>query len=282
MLFDRVGVFGVGLIGGSFALALKQAKACKHVVGIGRSRANLEAALTRGVIDSIGQDAADCDLVLVAAPVAQSASVFEKIRNTKALVTDGGSTKRDVIAAARRALGPRIAQFVPAHPIAGGEKSGVAAADAGLFRGKRVILTPLSENAEASIERVQAAWMACGARVSTMDAAEHDEVLSAVSHLPHLLAYALAHDVATRENAARLFEIAGAGFRDFTRLASSSPEMWRDICLANRDMLLEDVRKFSRELEKLKAALEKGDGAQLEKIFAEARSARDQWIDRSS
>ena len=282
MLFDRVGVIGVGLIGGSFALALKQAKACKHVVGVGRSKANLELARERGAIDSIGSDVSDCDLVLVAAPVAQFGSVFEKIKNNKALITDAGSTKRDVIAAARQVLGPRVGQFVPAHPIAGGEKSGVAAADPNLFRGKRVILTPIAENAEASVDRVQAAWMACGARVSTMDAGEHDEVLSAVSHLPHLLAYALAHDVATRSNSARLFEIAGAGFRDFTRLASSSPEMWRDICLANRDALLDDVKTFSAELEKLRLALEKNDGASLEKAFAEARSARDQWIDSSS
>ena len=283
MLFERVAIVGVGLIGGSFALALKQAKACARVVGVGRGRANLELALARGAIDAVGTDVSDCDLVLVAAPVAQFPKIFSDLKiGPKALVTDAGSTKRDVIAAARLALGPRIGQFVPAHPIAGGEKSGVGAADAALFRGKRVILTPLAENGAAAVERVRAAWEVCGARVGTMDPAEHDSILSTVSHLPHLLAYALALDVTTRPESARLFEIAGAGFRDFTRLASSHPEMWRDICLANRDCLLEDLRKFSATLELLRTALERGDGKRLEDAFSQARAARDKWLKSSS
>lgn len=284
MLFRRVAVIGVGLIGGSFGLALKQAKACGHVVGVGRSRANLETALQRGAIDSIAPSAAGCDLVLVATPVAQFPRVLAELAphlGADALVTDGGSTKRDVIAAARRALQGRIGQFVPAHPIAGSEKSGAAAAHANLFRGKRVILTPLPENADPSIERTRQAWAACGAHLSVMDAEEHDSVLSTVSHLPHLLAYALAQEVATRGNAPRLFEIAGAGFRDFTRLASSSPEMWRDICLNNRDMLLADLGRFERALEKMKRLLADGDAAGLERLFEEARAARDRWLNPS-
>jgi prephenate dehydrogenase len=285
VLFRRVAVIGVGLIGGSFGLALKQAKACGHVVGIGRSRANLETALARGAIDSIGKDAADCDLVLVATPVAQFPQVLGDLcarLSPDAVVTDGGSTKRDVIKAARQALKGKIGQFVPAHPIAGSERSGADAAEASLFRGKRVILTPLRENPEGTVERARSAWAACGAKLSRMEPDEHDAVLSTVSHLPHLLAYALAQDVATRGNSSRLFEIAGAGFRDFTRLASSSAEMWRDICLANRDMLLADVARFERKLEQMKRCLADGDAAGLERLFEEARAARDQWLNPSS
>jgi prephenate dehydrogenase len=283
--FERVAVIGVGLIGGSFALALKQAKACGHVVGVGRSPQNLETALARGAIDSIAADVSGCDLVLVATPVAQFPRVFADLSaklRPDAVVTDGGSTKRDVIAAARKALGPRIGQFVQAHPIAGSEKSGAAAAEAGLFRGKRVILTPLPENPEAAVARISGAWAACGAKLSTMEAEEHDAVLSTVSHLPHLLAYALAQDVATRANAKRLFEIAGAGFRDFTRLASSSPEMWRDICVNNRDMLLADVARFEDKLGEMKRLLSDGDAAGVGRLFEEAQAARDRWLNSSS
>ncbi len=285
MPFRRVAVIGVGLIGGSFALALKQAKACEHVVGVGRSAGNLETARARGAIDSIAADASGCDLVLVATPVAQFPKVFAELAGQlapDAVVTDGGSTKRDVIDAARKALGQRVAHFVPAHPIAGSEKSGAGAADAALFSGKRVILTPLPENAPESVQKVRSAWAACGANLSTMDAAEHDAVLSTVSHLPHLLAYALAQEVATRDNAKRLFEIAGAGFRDFTRLASSSPEMWRDICLNNRDMLLADVARFEKQLGAMKKLLSEGDAAGLQRLFEEAQSARDRWLTSSS
>lgn len=285
-MLGRVAVVGVGLIGGSFALALKQANACRHVVGVGRSAANMELARQRGILDSVETDvrraASEADLVLIAAPVAQFDGIFRELKDTRALVTDGGSTKRDVIASARRHLGAKLAQFVPAHPIAGGEKSGAAAASADLFRGKRVILTPLAENGPESIERVKAVWLACGARVASMAAEEHDAVLGTVSHLPHVLAFALAHDVATRDNAARLFEIAGAGFRDFTRIASSHPEMWRDICIANKDRILEDLRFYERKLQEIRNLLERDDAAGLHQLFAEAREARDQWLKSSS
>jgi prephenate dehydrogenase len=279
----RLAVIGVGLIGGSFALALKQAKQVSHVVGVGRNAANLKTALERGIIDSTAPDAAaaarGADLVLVATPVGQYPDVFGLLRDTKALITDGGSTKRDVIAAARKALGAGISRFVPAHPIAGAEKSGAAAANADLFRGKRVVLTPLEENSKDSVSRIEQAWKACGANVSRMNAEEHDAVLATVSHLPHLLAYALVHEVAGRDNSAQLFSFAAGGFRDFTRIASSHPEMWRDICVANRDRLLKEIEKFSVKLEQVKKLLD--NPAQLEKLFAEARAARDKWI-RSS
>jgi prephenate dehydrogenase len=281
----RLAVIGVGLIGGSFALGLKKAKAVSHVVGVGRNAANLQLALERGIIDAIAPDPAaaarDADLVLVATPVAQFPAVFASLAESKALITDGGSTKRDVIAAARKALGKRIARFVPAHPIAGAEKSGAAAAKAELFQGRRVVITPMKENARASVAAVEAAWSACGAKVSRMDAEEHDAVLAAVSHLPHVLAYALVHDVAKRNNSAQLFSFAAGGFRDFTRIASSHPEMWRDICLANRDRLLQELKLYANELGSIRKLIDNSDGAGLEKLFAAAREARDKWIHSS-
>jgi len=288
MLFERVAVIGVGLIGGSFALAMKQAGACAHVVGAGRNAANVKLALERGIVDSIAADAIaaahGADLVLLAAPVAQFPKLFRDISpvlGPKALVTDGGSTKRDVIAAARNGLGRKIAQFVPAHPIAGAEKSGAAAASAELFRGRRVVITPLAENADSSVRRIDAAWSACGARISRMDPEEHDAVLAAVSHLPHLLAFALVHEIAGRENSAQLFSYAAGGFRDFTRIASSHPEMWRDVCVANRDRLLQELDAYQAKLACVRKLLESGDAAALEKLFAEARAARDRWIPSS-
>jgi len=279
--FERVAVIGVGLIGGSFALALKAAKLCGHVVGIGRSAANLQLAKERGIIDSIAAQAPDADLVLVATPVAQFPAVLAALApqlKPSAIVMDAGSTKRDVVAAARAALGTQISQFVPAHPIAGAERSGAAAASADLFRGKRVVLAPLPENAAASLAAVEAAWTACGARVTRMSAEEHDAVFAAVSHLPHLLAYALVHEFAGRGNSAQLFGYAAGGFRDFTRIASSHPEMWRDICVANREPLLAELDRYAAKLRALRPLLERGDGAALEKLFAEARAARERWL----
>lgn len=284
----KLAVIGVGLIGGSFALALKQAKKVSHVVGVGRSPANLKLALERGIVDSIASDPAaaarDADLVLISTPVAQFPKVLESLATSvrpDTLVTDGGSTKRDVIAAARKALGKKVAQFVPAHPIAGAERSGAGAANAELFRDKRVVVTPLRENRPAAVEQVESLWKACGARVTRMDPEEHDAVLAAVSHLPHLLAYALVHDVAKRNNSGQLFSFAAGGFRDFTRIASSHPEMWRDICFANRDRLLQELKSYANELGSIRKLLQAGDGAALEKLFAAAREARNKWIQSS-
>lgn len=283
--FGRVAVIGVGLIGGSFALALKRAGACEHVVGAGRSAENMRAALDCGAIDSIEPDPAaavrGADLVLVATPVAQFAKVFASLADAlgpKALVTDAGSTKLDVIAAARAGLGSKIARFVPAHPIAGGEESGVHAADASLFRGKRVVLAPLGENAPGDVARIEGAWSACGARVYRMSAQEHDAVFAAVSHLPHLLAFALVQEIAERTNAAQLFGYAASGFRDFTRIASSHPEMWRDICVANRDALLTELDRYLNKLQQVRERLSEDDGAGLERMFGAARAARARWL----
>ncbi len=283
-LFKKIVVFGVGLIGGSFALALRRANAVGEVVGFGRSAATLEQARQLGIIDRIGSDEAaevrDADLVLLATPVGQMADIMARIaphlgRHT--LVTDGGSTKGDVVAAARANMGGRIAQFVPAHPIAGAEKSGAAAAMADLYQGKKVVLTPLPENPKESVARVRKAWELCGANVSELTAEQHDAVFAAVSHLPHLLSFALVHDLAQRGDRELLLSFAASGFRDFTRIAASSPEMWRDICLANRDALMNELQQYASELHVLFRALEDRDAAKLEQVFSEARKVRSNW-----
>ena len=193
------------------------------------------------------------------------------------LVTDGGSTKGDVVAAVRANMGDKIAQFIPAHPIAGAEKSGAAAAMPDLYVGKKVVLTPLPENTQDSVARVRNAWELCGAVVSELTAEQHDAVFAAVSHLPHLLSFALVHDLAQRDDRDLLLSFAASGFRDFTRIAASSPEMWRDICLANRDALLGELEKYTAELNVLSQALESRDAAKLETVFSEARKVRSNW-----
>lgn len=283
-LFRKVVIFGVGLIGGSFALALRKANAVQEVVGFGRSAATLQQALEFKLIDRIGDDVArdvrDADLILLATPVAQMADILARIKphlGSNTLITDGGSTKCDVVAAARRQLGGKIAQFIPAHPIAGAELSGPAAALADLYQGKKVVLTPLPENSAEAVARVRRAWELCGALVSELTPEQHDEVFAAVSHLPHLLAFTLVHDLAQRDNRELLLSFAASGFRDFTRIAASSPEMWRDISLANRDALLREIEQYAAELYKLHQALQQRDSAKLEEIFSLAREVRSNW-----
>lgn len=283
-------VCGVGLIGGSFALAIKSALAgrrdCPHIVGMGRTRAPLEEALRCGVIDEIATDWAaaldGADMALLGMPVGQMAAVMRAMAphlEAHTLVTDGGSTKADVVAAARAAFGNKVCRFVPGHPIAGAEQSGVAAAKADLYVGKRVVLTPLPENRAEDVAAVRKVWALCGAKVSQLAPDEHDRVFAAVSHLPHLLAFALVHDLAGRDNADQLFGFAASGFRDFTRIASSHPEMWRDICLANRKALIEELDAYMAELLKTRVLLAGADSARLEKMFATARTRRDAWLD---
>jgi len=281
----KISIFGVGLIGGSFALALKNKGVVAEVMGVGRRRETLERAKSLGLIDSIAetiQDAvAGADLVLIAAPVAQTGSLLAAIAphlSFDTVVTDAGSTKSDVVLAARHALGSKIAQFVPAHPIAGREQNGPEAALSNLYVGKKVILTPLQENLPSTIARVANAWEQCGALIHQLDAAEHDAVFAAVSHLPHLLAYALVDDIAARSNAETLFQYAASGFRDFTRIAGSSPEMWRDIALTNRPALLNELDSYIAQVTHLREVLAQQEGAGLEAIFARARDARQSWI----
>ena len=282
--FSKIVIFGVGLIGGSFALALRRANVVGEVVGFGRSQTTLEQARSLGIIDRIGVDWAaevnDADLVLLATPVGQMAELMARIAphlGTQTLVTDGGSTKSDVVAAAYANLGDKVAQFVPAHPIAGAELSGAAAAKADLYVGKKVVLTPIYENSKKSIAYVKSAWQECGAVVSELTAQQHDEVFAAVSHLPHLLSFALVHDLARRDNRDQLLSFAASGFRDFTRIAASSPEMWRDICLANRDALLDELGSYMEELETIHEALAEGDADKLQEIFSLARDLRGKW-----
>ena len=288
MSLRKIAIFGVGLIGGSFALALKQKSAVAEVVevvGVGRRRDTLERAQSLGLIDRIAADVADAvtgaDLVLIAAPVAQTGALLAAIAphlQPGTVVTDAGSTKSDVEQAARAALGAKISQFVPGHPIAGREQNGPEAAMADLYAGKKVILTPLPENTPEAIDRVADAWRHCGAIIHQLTPQEHDGVFAAVSHLPHLLAYALVDDIASRPHAARLFQYAASGFRDFTRIAGSSPEMWRDIALANRPALLAELDAYLAQVTQLRELLNKQDGAALEALFARAQHARQAWI----
>ncbi|MBX9905672.1 MAG: prephenate dehydrogenase/arogenate dehydrogenase family protein [Burkholderiales bacterium] len=282
---NKLVVIGVGLIGGSFALALKKARMVKQVVGVGRSRKNLQLALKRGVIDKAETDVAravaDADLVLVGAPVGQMPGIFARIAPAlpkHAVVTDAGSTKQDVIAAARRHLGAHFAQFVSAHPIAGTEHSGAGAAFSELFRDRNLILLPQKETKAAAVRLVREAWLACGARIVRLEAAEHDEIFGAVSHLPHVVAFALVNLLAQRRDAKRLLGFSGGGLRDTVRIAGSSPEMWRDICIANRAALVPLVDGYISELEAARAALAAGDGESLEHMFSAAQKARAKWL----
>ncbi len=278
-------VIGVGLVGGSFALALKRARAVRHVVGVGRTQRNLAAALKRGVIDVASRDPAsavkDADLVLIATPVGQMPAVMAAIAPhlpPQAVVTDGGSTKQGVVACARRFLGGHFPRFVPAHPIAGTESSGAGAAYADLYRGRCVVLTPQRDTEARAVRLVRRAWETCGARVVHLDAAEHDRILGAVSHLPHIVAYALVNALARRPNPKRLFGYSAGGLRDTVRIAGSSPEMWADICVANRDTLLAALEDYEDELERMRAAIDCGDAAELRRRFEQARSAREKWL----
>ena len=284
VLIDKLVICGVGLIGGSFALALREAGAVGRIVGVGRSRAPLERALELGVIDEIAtgwEDALDgADFVLLAVPVGQVEAVMVAMTphlQAQTIVSDAGSTKGDMVAAAYAYLDAHLARVVPAHPIAGAERSGVDAASKDLFRQRRTVVTPLPENDPAAVAQVKKLWEACGAKISEMASHEHDRVFDAVSHLPHLLAFGLVHELAGRANAELLFANAASGFRDFTRIAGSHPEMWRDICQANRQAILGELDQYLSELAYVRALLLANDGNRLEKLFEDARRARTEW-----
>lgn len=281
--FSRVVIVGVGLIGGSLALSLKRAGVVGTVVGVGRSAGSLEKAKALGVIDEIAtlEDAArGASLIVLCAPVAQNFALLHALEphlQPGTIVTDAGSTKSDVIVAAKTALGDKVAQFVPAHPIAGRELNGVEAALNDLYLGKKVVLCPLQENVRADVAVVRAMWEAAGAHCHVMSAVQHDAVFASVSHLPHLLSYALVAQVANAEDAALKLDFAGGGFRDFTRIAASSPEMWRDICIANKEALLREISTYEAVLAHLKTQIKNGDGDALERVFARASAARLKW-----
>ncbi|OZI49197.1 prephenate dehydrogenase [Bordetella genomosp. 5] len=276
-------VVGVGLIGGSYAAALRQAGHVGRVLGVGRNPQSLERARELGLIDAVAtpaEAAAQADLIMLATPVGGLGAVLSQMREhlrADTVLTDGGSTKAEVIDAARAALGDRIGQFVPGHPIAGAERTGPEAADARLYQQRDVILTPLPENGAAALERVRASWQACGARVLDMDAVVHDRVLASISHMPHFLSSVYMTQVARADDAATRLALAGSGFRDFTRIAAGSPEMWRDIFLSNRDAMLAELADVRAVLDAAEAALRARDGDAMHDLLAEAADARRGW-----
>lgn len=283
-MLGKVVIVGVGLIGGSFALALKSAGAVREAVGLERSPEAAARALELGIVDSITASPQEAmqgaDLVLLAAPVAQTGSILQALLphlEPGTVITDAGSTKSDVAATARAVLGERAKQFVPGHPIAGRESNGPDAALPELYQGKKTVITPLPENAPGDVGLVAAAWRLCGAVIHTLTPEQHDSVFAAVSHLPHLLAFALVDDIANKPHAELLFGYAASGFRDFTRIAGSSPEMWRDISLANRDALLTELDAYLAQLTVLRARLAANDGPGLEAIYTNAQRARRAW-----
>lgn len=284
-MLKNIVIFGVGLIGGSFARALKQADASRQVTGFGRTEASLLRARELGVIDVIGtslqQSLAQADLILLAVPVAQTEATLKSIEpylQPATVVTDAGSIKGDVVAAARRALGVKINQFVPGHPIAGLETTGPEAAIANLYVDKKVVLTPLAENSEQGISIVEQAWRECGAIIHKLTPENHDAIFAAVSHLPHLLAYALVNDIAGKPHADLLFQYAASGFRDFTRIAGSSAEMWRDISLSNQAAIVTELDAYVAQLMRLRGKLVAMDGDALLALFTKARGARQNWL----
>ncbi len=283
-MFDQLGLVGCGLMGGSFALALKRAGLVRRVVGFSPSEATRQRALAMGVIDAValgaGQAAHGSDVVLLAVPVAATQSTLAGMAEAlspQTLLMDVGSTKRDVVQAAELALGDKLATFVPAHPIAGKEVAGVAHADVNLYTGCQVILTPMEKTGTAQLAQAQALWTALGAHVRLMSALDHDSAFAAVSHLPHMLAFAAMNAVNSQAQAAHFLSLAGPGFRDFTRIAASDPAVWRDILHANRDQLLLQSGHLREALQAFESALAEGDTAALEQLITAASQSRAAW-----
>ena len=283
-MFTQLGVIGCGLMGGSFALAMKRAGLVKRVVGYSKSPSTTERAKKLGVIDVAAESAllavSGSDIVIIAVPVAATDTTFRAIRHLVepgGLFMDVGSTKRDVVDAARRVLRERVGSFVPAHPIAGKEASGIEHADAGLFAGRQVILTPLPQNAPELVQKATDTWAALGAQVLKMSAENHDSAFAAVSHLPHLLAFAYFSAVINQPAGKDFLSLAGPGFRDFTRIAASSPEMWRDVLLANREEVLRQSLRFRHALDALEAALANTNPDALEGLIRSAAEGRAAW-----
>ena len=283
-MFAQLGLIGCGLMGGSFALALKRAGLVQRVVGYSPSTVTTQKALQLGVIDAAVksplQAATGADIVLVAVPVAATEATLQAIQpaiTPHMLVMDVGSTKADVLAAAQRALGEQIGSFVPAHPIAGKEMAGVEHADAKLYQGCQVILTPTADTLCGQRQQAQDVWQALGCKVVSMSPEAHDAAFAAVSHLPHLLAFALMNSVTGQPQGQEFLSLAGPGFRDFTRIAASDPKVWRDILLTNRQQLLAQSQYFQAQLQAFEHLMLQGDGAALEALIAQASSARSQW-----
>lgn len=286
MLIRRLAVIGVGLIGGSLVRALRAVGEVGEVVGCGRGKPNLERALELGVIDrythQVDEAVQDADLVFLAVPLGAMGHAFRSMRDhlrPDAVITDGGSAKACVVEACRDAFGKLPPGFVPGHPIAGTEQSGVEASFAELYRNRRVILTPTGFTSPAALDKVERMWRLCGAEVTQMTVEHHDEVLAATSHLPHMLAFSLVDTLAGMKENDEIFRYAAGGFRDFTRIASSNPVMWRDICVANKKALGSVMAYYIDEMKELADAVNRGDADHLQKIFNRAKEARDRYID---
>ncbi len=286
MLIKRLAIIGVGLIGGSLARALRAAGEVGEVVGCGRGKGNLEQAVQLGVIDSYTHDAGEAvqgaDMVFLAVPLGAMRDTFAAIKGhlgDGAVLTDGGSAKGSVVNDCQAVFGQDLPGFVPGHPIAGTENSGVEASFAELYKNRRVILTPTENTSDAALQRVTTMWKICGGDVTHMSVQHHDEVLAATSHLPHMLAFALVDSLARMKENDEIFRYAAGGFRDFTRIASSSPVMWRDICIANREALSSIMKSYSHDMADLADTISRGDGEHLLEIFERAKESRDRYID---
>jgi prephenate dehydrogenase len=283
-MFEQLGLVGCGLMGGSFALALKRAGLVKRVVGFSPSETTTTRALKMGVIDQIANSASNAasgsDLVLIAVPVSATEASFQAIAHelrNNCLVMDVGSTKSDVLAAAKAALGNKLAQFVPAHPIAGKEVAGVEHADVDLYTWCQVILTPTDLTDKTKLQQATAVWQALGCKVRHMSATDHDAAFAAVSHLPHLLAFAFMNGISNQKQRSEFLDLAGPGFRDFTRIAAGDPKVWRDIFLANSAEVLAQSQNFRSSLEALERAVLAGDSAAIEALIAQASHLRAHW-----
>jgi prephenate dehydrogenase len=283
-MFEQLGLIGCGLMGGSFAMALKKAGLVKRVVGYSKSPSTTERARSLGIIDVEAPSAllavSGADIVLIAVPVAATEASFKAIKHLvtpEMLIMDVGSTKRDVIDAARRSLREHVGLFVPAHPIAGKEVSGVENADADLYVGKQVILTPIDRTLPTQLQKATELWTRLGCKVLTMSPEQHDAAFAAVSHLPHLIAFALMNAISGQPEGADYLSLAGPGFRDFTRIAASEPKVWRDILLANREELLAQSQIFQRNLQALEVMISSGNAQALEGLIEQASMTRAHW-----
>jgi prephenate dehydrogenase len=283
-MFNQLGVIGCGLMGGSFALALKRAGLVKRVIGYSKSPSTTERAKKMGVIDDTAESAllavSGSDIVLMAVPVSASEATFKAIRHLVepgVLFMDVGSTKRDVVDAARRVLKERVTSFVPAHPIAGKEVSGVSHSDASLYAGRQVIITPLPQTDPELVQKATDVWSAIGAQVLRMTPENHDAAFAAVSHLPHMLAFAFFNSVSKQPAGRDFLSLAGPGFRDFTRIAASDPEVWRDILMSNREEILKQSLRFRHTLDALEHVIKTSNVEALEDLIRSASDARSNW-----
>jgi prephenate dehydrogenase len=287
ILFNKICIIGIGLIGGSLARALRQSHSVNRIVGCGRNESNLKRAVELGVIDEYELDPADAvqnaDAVVLAVPLGAMTAIMQQISHNLSdtcLLTDVGSAKASVVRAAESVFTTLPSNFVPAHPIAGTEKSGVEASFAELFQHRRVIITPTKSSHKKFIDLTRSMWLACGAEIVETDIEHHDDVLAATSHLPHLLAFSLVDTLARRDDSKEIFDYAAGGFRDFTRIASSDPDMWHDICLANQSALLKSLEQYSETLRDLTKAVRESDSEFLKQTFQRAKDARDAYCDK--